>query len=361
MGVINIFIQISCASILILSGLFYLWNKHNKDVGLNLLGIFLLTLGIQYSLLLYEDYFESTFSIFIREINLYNFLLHSYIPLLYLITYHSANNLDKIEKTKLYSLFITLAPILLAFVSKALSVDKSLLNDVTSFSGCIIISTHNLNYVKKSTTIDARSLKILKHINTSFLLMIIVWVIVLLNRHFSAVNENLLIGTFLVIQLYLVYGIILNTIRHPGIVNPIENISQPINTNDQKKQDTKYANSKLSDSEISDLKAKIEIEIAEKRYYLDPENSLENLAERLTVSPRVISQVINSSFNTNYSDLINDYRLERAKALLKKHSNDELNISQVMYESGFSSTSSFYGYFKKKLNMTPREFRSQNS
>ena len=53
---------------------------------------------------------------------------------------------------------------------------------------------------------------------------------------------------------------------------------------------------------------------------------------------------------------LNKYRIDEAKALLN---DDHLNISDVLYASGFNNRVSFYKAFKKFEGITPTEFRSK--
>lgn len=63
---------------------------------------------------------------------------------------------------------------------------------------------------------------------------------------------------------------------------------------------------------------------------------------------------------TGYSpnNLLREYRLERARELMKKKS---LNISQVSFDAGFSSPSYFTKCFKKDFGMLPLEYVEGNA
>ncbi len=91
--------------------------------------------------------------------------------------------------------------------------------------------------------------------------------------------------------------------------------------------------------------------------FKNPEMNIQTLAKEVDLSPRQVSHTINLFFKTNFSDFINQRRLKYAKNLLVSFSNDEKNVSQIIYESGFNSTTSFYTYFKKNERTSPKEFR----
>ncbi len=56
-------------------------------------------------------------------------------------------------------------------------------------------------------------------------------------------------------------------------------------------------------------------------------------------------------------EYLNNYRLNIAKSLLVE---TELNITEILYSSGFTNTSAFYKHFKKNIKMTPLEYREKN-
>jgi len=123
----------------------------------------------------------------------------------------------------------------------------------------------------------------------------------------------------------------------------------------------KYEKSSLtkSDSEryLKDLIAYMEI----KKPYLTPSLTLNDLAEKLSIPARYLSQVINESLNQNFFDFINSYRIEEAKRYLMDHSNSKKTILEVLYEVGFNAKSTFNSVFKKHTGMTPSEFKKLHS
>jgi AraC-like DNA-binding protein len=120
---------------------------------------------------------------------------------------------------------------------------------------------------------------------------------------------------------------------------------------------TKYVGSGLSDAESSGYAQKIRTIMEREKLYLDPEISLKELSDKTGISPRYLSQVINSKFNQNFFDFINHYRIEEAKRLMAGTVRKELTILEVMYNVGFNSKSSFQTAFRKNTGTTPTEFR----
>lgn len=94
----------------------------------------------------------------------------------------------------------------------------------------------------------------------------------------------------------------------------------------------------------------------EDKIYLEPEITLEQLADRVSLPPRQVSTIINRHFKKNFFEFVNHYRVEQAKALLMQP-DQQVSILDVMADAGFNSKSAFNRYFKKFVNMTPTEYR----
>lgn len=97
----------------------------------------------------------------------------------------------------------------------------------------------------------------------------------------------------------------------------------------------------------------------EKRLYLVADITLEQLAEKLAISPKALSATINSDFGQNFFEFINYYRVEHAKQILMSDLSGNFDMQKVMQESGFNSKSAFHRFFKKFTQMTPGQFRKQ--
>jgi AraC-like DNA-binding protein len=59
--------------------------------------------------------------------------------------------------------------------------------------------------------------------------------------------------------------------------------------------------------------------------------------------------------NKNVTDYIADFKLLKAKALLKE---SDKTISEIAYELGFNNPSYFTTFFKQKTKQTPSEWRN---
>lgn len=91
--------------------------------------------------------------------------------------------------------------------------------------------------------------------------------------------------------------------------------------------------------------------------YLDPDLNLYDLSKLVSIPPRSLSEVLNSSFQQNFYDYINSYRIKESEQLFRSSLEADKTILEVLYEVGFNSKSSFNTAFKKLTGMTPTEYR----
>lgn len=121
----------------------------------------------------------------------------------------------------------------------------------------------------------------------------------------------------------------------------------------------KYQNTGLTQAHSNELKDNLLQYMKTEKPYLESNLRLNDLARQLNLSRHHTSQIINEHFDTNFFDFINTYRIEEAKNLLSE--NDDLNITDIIYSSGFNNRASFYKTFKKHTSMTPREFNERHN
>ncbi len=112
-----------------------------------------------------------------------------------------------------------------------------------------------------------------------------------------------------------------------------------------------------------DLEQKLTTDIAllmnEEKIYKDSNLKMPQLAKMLHITPHQLSQFINNNLGQNFSQFLNEYRIQEAETLLL--SSNEITIDAMAYECGFNSTSSFYTAFKKIHGVTPATFRKQRT
>ncbi|HNY02432.1 MAG TPA: AraC family transcriptional regulator [Bacteroidales bacterium] len=122
---------------------------------------------------------------------------------------------------------------------------------------------------------------------------------------------------------------------------------------------TKYKNTRLSEPEKSEYLGKLNAYMEEHKPYLDPDITLEFLANEISVSPRLLSQVINETYKKNFKGFILEYRIRESMKILADEKHAKLTVLEVLYQVGFNSKSAFNNQFKLYTNLTPLEYRAQ--
>lgn len=105
-----------------------------------------------------------------------------------------------------------------------------------------------------------------------------------------------------------------------------------------------------------EMAAKVDCAIRETKIYVEPDITLDRLAEALNIMPRDLSMLINRHFGINYYEFINRYRIEEAKRLLTESKG--VTITDIYLTVGFNSKSVFYTFFKKLEGVTPTKYRA---
>lgn len=77
-------------------------------------------------------------------------------------------------------------------------------------------------------------------------------------------------------------------------------------------------------------------------------------ADKLCITPKYLSQIVHKSSGKHAKDLLEDYRLNEAKSLLKSQ---QYNVNEVSEMLSFATPSHFCQYFKKKTSMTPLQYQ----
>lgn len=163
-------------------------------------------------------------------------------------------------------------------------------------------------------------------------------------------------GVFICL-LTLVVAMVYKGLRHPSLFMGISQEDADLNNTIPKENQLKYVNEGLASEDNKANLHKLEEYMQVHQPHLQPELTLNMLADALEMSPRYLSQIINYHLGQNFSDFINTHRVEAAKNRLQNPKDDKETILEVLYEVGFNSKSSFNAIFKKKTGMTPTEFK----
>ncbi|HYD91312.1 MAG TPA: helix-turn-helix domain-containing protein [Flavobacterium sp.] len=114
-----------------------------------------------------------------------------------------------------------------------------------------------------------------------------------------------------------------------------------------------------SAEEIDILKKKLSYALAEKKVYLDDSLTLADLADELGITTKKLSELINQHLDTNFYNLINDYRVNEVIARLSGPDAEKFTLLGIAFDCGFQSKASFNRIFKQKTGQSPSAYKKQ--
>lgn len=165
-------------------------------------------------------------------------------------------------------------------------------------------------------------------------------------------NESL----FLFISLLVIYTLLIIT-ASVAIINP--SVLHQLLSDAQFAANTKFLN--VENSEKNELQSDfdhIKSQLQKFEYYLEEGFDLNYLSDNLNIPVRQLSHTINSVAKKNFSAFINDLKVDKAKTLLLT---TEQPITQIMYESGFTTKSNFNKEFSARTSVSPSVYRKASA
>ena len=139
-----------------------------------------------------------------------------------------------------------------------------------------------------------------------------------------------------------------------------EKSSTPYNIREKQEKNAAYRS--LIRAELADeLYEKILNMIVIEKRYRDKDFSAKELAKILNTNTRYISAVINSRFNTNFSCLVNEYRIKEALHRMTDKRYADMTIEEIGIVVGFSNRQSFYASFYRIMGETPNHYRKRHT
>jgi AraC-like DNA-binding protein len=109
----------------------------------------------------------------------------------------------------------------------------------------------------------------------------------------------------------------------------------------------------MSDEELS---VWIDLQVTESRMFCDPELDIKTMAQKLGLTQKKVKQLLKDS--TRYErlyDYLTEKRVLYACELIKE--NPQWSIDAVSKEAGFVSRTTFQTEFKKRIGVTPAQYR----
>ena len=119
---------------------------------------------------------------------------------------------------------------------------------------------------------------------------------------------------------------------------------------------SKYESSSLQIDQYYIIIQKAQHIITSEKLYLKPQTSQVVVAEKIGVNTTYLSQAVNHQLKMNFSNFLNQYRIEEAKQLLRNPKNQHLTLEAIGYKAGFKSKSAFFKKFKQSTGFTPKQY-----
>lgn len=114
----------------------------------------------------------------------------------------------------------------------------------------------------------------------------------------------------------------------------------------------------LPTDKAADLMAGFTSLMMERKLFCDPSITVGTVAELLGSNRTYLSKAINESTGKTFTQLVNEYRIREAVALISDLEAN-LPLKQICFDVGFQSLSTFYSSFQAATGMTPARYRAQ--
>jgi len=208
----------------------------------------------------------------------------------------------------------------------------------------------------------------LKWIKTFFVLSTVVlsfWFIaIILNYYYVAISTSYFYSPLRISTSFLIYWIGYQGLYQQKFVQDRMIIRSRLKNQEFVDDDILKISNKKNTTDVNYSKRKIQFKEIDQftitnKKYTDASLSLESLASDFNISSSLLSQLINTYSDNNFTDYINKHRIELVKELLIDENYKNYTILSIGLESGFNSKSTFYAAFKKYTNLTPAEYKKE--
>lgn len=123
-----------------------------------------------------------------------------------------------------------------------------------------------------------------------------------------------------------------------------------------KQVEIKESKSPLQDGEEEIIMKRLFKLLEDDKIFTKAKLSLIEISKIVKTTPHRLSAAINRATDKNLNQLLNNYRLKYSLELIK---NNKLTITEIAFDSGFGSISSFNTIFKKEMNISPSQYRKK--
>lgn len=352
-----------------------LLSKKNKSLPDRILSVWMLVISIHlFSTFLYmAGYWE----IYPHLIGVTVPFPLFYGPLLYLYVSCSLKDmkhvelLDYLHFLPIVASYLYMMPFYFVYTTEEKTmVDQGLVDDFGTFSNILLIGfvVSAITYAIVSYRLLNQHKKLIEHnfsnteqINLNWLksfiwgivLIFITLALVLISRdlmNFSyPFNPEFIIYSILVFAILILgyFGIRHENIFSDHVVIAVEESTKPSYQSSNLKNET----ATIKHNELIQL-------MTIEKPYLEPNLTLNDLADSLKITPHHLSQIINQFEAQNFNDFVNKYRVEEFIDRATKDSH--FSFLALALDSGFNSKSTFNAVFRKHKGVTPSLYLSTN-
>jgi AraC-like DNA-binding protein len=117
---------------------------------------------------------------------------------------------------------------------------------------------------------------------------------------------------------------------------------------------------KTNNAELDNWKQTISSVMQSQKLYEDAELTLSQLAKQLSTNTSVLSKIINTGFQMNFNDFVNEYRINAMMEKLKAGEQKKQTLLGIAFDCGFNSKATFNRAFKKQTDLSPKEWIEKN-
>ncbi|MDR7091229.1 helix-turn-helix domain-containing protein [Cellvibrio fibrivorans] len=267
-----------------------------------------------------------------------------------LIFYYSLDVTDKVSIQEEYDLSV--APQIMNYVTLFRELFRVALGII-----CLIEIKRYTQHIRTNfSDIDKIDLTWLKILVIGFLAIrfwaVLVAAMIILAISFGISTNFEIMGlignytTFFMVSVLIFFGL-----GHSSVFEGLEQRQTP--NEEPAKDEPEQAKEKITPELIAQITQYMETE----KPYLTPALTLEKLAIQMRIPARLLSNIINRHFNCHFFEFINSYRIDEAKHMLSNQNQSDKTVLDIMLDVGFNSKATFNTLFKKKVGMTPSEYR----
>ena len=110
---------------------------------------------------------------------------------------------------------------------------------------------------------------------------------------------------------------------------------------------------------LENWKSKVQELMETELLYQNPTLSLQDMAEKLGITSKQVSGIINKGFELNFNDFVNNYRVKAVQKSLQEGAYQQFTLLSIALNAGFNSKTTFNRVFKKITHQTPLQYLNQ--